>query len=301
MGILSSTLSPLPFYNSPEELNHKKWYAYEQIYPLVTYKNMLMPFQCVLSKESNYKAAYVINWKAWQKLDFKNLTTADIAELISENKAYDITANMQSDISLIETENYQVLKYFGRFPIAPLVLEGLYSLVLDLTESFAYSEVFTVLNNVDNYIELAYSNTHSFYYKGGEINFDNGFKFKCYLPTTIGKPEYEFEEVATERMGYTFIESQVSKKVYNFVFLAPEYLCDALRIVRLCDNKTIKAEHKTYELFTFSMNPSWEEQGDLAAVECQFETDTVVANIGGYKPEPRGDFNKDFNTDFTNS
>ena len=27
-----------------------------------------------------------------------------------------------------------------------------------------------------------------------------------------------FEEEATDRMGYTFIESQVSKKIYKFVF-----------------------------------------------------------------------------------
>jgi hypothetical protein len=47
------------------------------------------------------------------------------------------------------------------------------------------------------------------------------------------------------------------------------------------------------------MDPSWEEQGDLASVECEFETDTAIANIGGYTPElAGGDFNSDFNDDF---
>lgn len=119
------------------------------------------------------------------------------------------------------------------------------------------------------------------------------------MNTQIGKPEYDFEEEATERMGYTFIESQISKKIYKFTFVAPEYLCDALRIVRLCESKQITSKLQTYDLTTFSMEPEWEDQGDLAAVECEFETDTVIANIGGYEPELLGgDYNEDYNNDY---
>ena len=50
------------------------------------------------------------------------------------------------------------------------------------------------------------------------------------------------------------------------------------------------------------MEPKWEDQGDLASVECEFETDTIIANIGGYAPElAGGDFNDDFNNDYKNS
>ena len=51
---------------------------------------------------------------------------------------------------------------------------------------------------------------------------------------------------------------------------------------------------------TFNMEPDWQDQGDLAAVECEFETDTVIANIGGYMPEQPlgGDYSNDFNNDF---
>ena len=46
------------------------------------------------------------------------------------------------------------------------------------------------------------------------------------------------------------------------------------------------------------MEPEWEDQGDLAAVECESETDTVIANIGRYTPElAGGDLNRDFNGD----
>ena len=103
-------------------------------------------------------------------------------------------------------------------------------------------------------------------------------------------------------MGYTFIESQVSKKIYKFTFIAPEYLCDALRIVRLCENKQIINKSQVYDLTTFNMEPKWEDQGDLASVECEFETDTIIANIGGYAPELLGgDYNDDYNNDYKNS
>lgn len=163
-----------------------------------------------------------------------------------------------------------------------------------------YSEVFTSSNNIDNCILLEYGNSYNFELSGSIVDFSDNFKFRCYVCSQIGKPEYVFEEEVTERMGYSFMESQVSKKVYNFTFLAPEYLCDALRIVRLCDNKRIEGPNsKVYSLSTFEMNPEWEEQGDLASVECSFETDTVIANIGGYTPVLLGgDFNNDFNNDF---
>ena len=51
--------------------------------------------------------------------------------------------------------------------------------------------------------------------KNGAVDFSDNFKFKCYLKTQVGKPEYSFEEEATERLGYSFIESQISKKYIN--------------------------------------------------------------------------------------
>jgi hypothetical protein len=173
------------------------------------------------------------------------------------------------------------------------------SIKITKKEDDVYSDIFTVTNRIDDYLLLEYSNSYNFELKNGIIDFSDNFKFKCYLPAQIGKPEYDFEEEATERMGYTFIESQVSKKLYRFTFLAPEYLCDALRIVRLCSVKQITSKGQVYDLTTFNMKPEWEEQGDLAAVECEFETDTVIANAGGYLPVPLGgDFNNDYNNDF---
>ena len=277
MKLVNNSISPLPFYDNLALQNHRKDYAFGQVYPLITYRNMLLPFQVVLAGGSSIGYARLYN--------FHTGTYTSIKE---------------NGLKRVSYTGFKVLKYPGTLPVVEIKHEGLYYLAISISGlGTIYSDVFTVCNRVDDYLLLEYSNSYNFELKGGMVDFSDNFKFKCYLNTQVGRPEYDFEEEATERMGYTFIESQVSKKIYKFTFVAPEYLCDALRIVRLCENKQITSKLQTYDLTTFSMEPEWEDQGDLAAVECEFETDTVIANIGGYTPELLGgDFNNDFNNDF---
>lgn len=280
MELVNNNISPLPFYDNIALQNHRKDYAFGQVYPLITYRNMLLPFQVVLASGTSI---------SWVRLyDFNTGKFIDISTSIKEN-----------GLKLVSYTGFKILKYPGTLPVVEIKHEGLYYLAISISGLTIYSDVFTVCNRVDDYLLLEYSNSYNFELKGGMVDFSDNFKFKCYLNTQVGRPEYDFEEEATERMGYSFIESQVSKKIYKFTFLAPEYLCDALRIVRLCENKKITSKLQTYDLTTFNMEPEWEEQGDLASVECEFETDTVIANIGGYTPElAGGDYNNDFNNDF---
>ena len=122
------------------------------------------------------------------------------------------------------------------------------------------------------------------------------------IGSELGKPEYSYEEQATNRLGYNYIESQVSKKIYKFNAVLPEYLCDALRIVRLCSNKKLTSKGETYDMLSFGMDVDWQEQGDLASVTCEFEIDNIIVNTGGFKfaGVGGGDFNEDFNNDFNN-
>lgn len=282
MKLVNNNISPLPFYDNIELQNHRKDYAFGQVYPLITYKNMLLPFQFIT--DSSVKAfAYI------RLYDFNN-----------PSSYIDIKQDMlDAGLKVIEYDGFQLWKYPGLFPLPSIKQEGRFYIgILTNTGNWLYSEVFTVTNRVDDYLLLEYYNSYNLQLSAGVVDFSEGFKFKCYLNTQVGKPEYNFEEEATERMGYSFIESQVSKKVYKFTFVAPEYLCDALRIVRLCENKQITSKLQTYDLTSFSMSTEWEEQGDLAAVNCEFETDTVIANIGSYVPAPKGDFNADFNADY---
>lgn len=281
MKLVNNNISPLPFYDNIALQNHRKDYAFGQIYPLITHKNMLLPFQVV------FAGGIAINWVRLYNFNTGIYTT--------------ITTSMKENgLTFKSYTGFNLLKYPGTLPIIGIVHEGQYYLAISISGlGTMYSDVFTVCNKVDDYLLIEYSNSYNFELKNGIVDFSDNFKFKCYLNTQVGKPEYDFEEEATERMGYTFIESQVSKKIYKFTFIAPEYLCDALRIVRLCDNKQITSKSQVYDLTTFNMEPEWEDQGDLASVECEFETDTVIANIGGYTPKlAGGDFNDDFNDDY---
>lgn len=281
MTLVNNNISPLPFYDNIALQNHRKDYAFGQVYPLITYRNMLLPFQVVLRGGTSV---------SWVRLyDFNTGKYTDITTSMKEN-----------GLQIKSFTGFRLLKYPGTLPIIGIVHEGQYYLVIFIPGLGAiYSDIFTVTNKVDDYLLLEYYNSYNFELKNGIVDFSDNFKFRCYLNTQIGKPEYDFEEEASERMGYTFIESQVSKKIYKFTFIAPEYLCDALRIVRLCENKQITSKLQTYDLTTFSMEPEWEDQGDLAAVECEFETNTVIANIGGYEPKlAGGDFNNDYNNDY---
>lgn len=283
MIIGNLNISPLAFYNDISLQNHRKNYAYGQIYPLITHANMLLPFQVVLDSANK-----TISQVKLQSLDTDTYT--------------DITASIKEvGLTIEQFDNYNLLIYPAILPFTQTLLEGRYYLAIELNTGTIYSEVFTVVNDVSRYLLVEYRSTKDFNLPIGHVDFSNAFKFKCYIASQIGKPEYSFEEEATERLGYSFIESQISKKVYKFTFVAPEYLCDALRLIRLCDNKTIKEGRAFYDLNTFAMEPKWEDQGDLAAVECEFETDTVIANIGGFVPKKLGgDFNNDYNEDFDN-
>lgn len=281
MKLVNNNISPLPFYDDISLQNHRKDYAFGNIYQLITYRNMLLPFQAVIAGGTS------VSWVRLYDFNTENYT--------------DITKSMKENGLVIKTyTGFNLLKYPGTLPVAEIKQEGRYYLAVSISGlGVLYSDVFTVMNRVDDCLFLEYGNSYDFNMKNGIVDFSDNFKFKCYLNTQIGKPEYNFEEESTDRMGYSFIESQVSKKTYKFTFLAPEYLCDALRIVRLCDYKKITSKAQTYDMTTFSMEPEWEEQGDLAAVECEFETDTVIANIGGYAPEPLGgDYNSDYNNDY---
>lgn len=276
-------ISPLPFYDNIALQNHRKDYAFGQIYPLIMSGNTISPFQVALLRGTSIAAV-------------------DLIEVSTGNRISIGDQLKQNGLTLKQFNGFTLLKYHGNLPISRITREGLYYMAIGITGlGTIISDIFVMANRVSDYLLIEYSNPYNFEFKNGIVDFSDNFKFRCYLNTQIGKPEYIFEEEATERMGYTFIESQVSKKIYKFVFLAPEYLCDALRIVRLCENKQITSKSQVYDLTTFNMEPKWEDQGDLASVECEFETDTVIANIGGYRPELlEGDFNNAYGEDFDN-
>ena len=281
----NNNISVLPFYTSIDEQNHRKSYAYGKIYPLFAPADILLPFQIIRNTRAN------------------DVTSVILYEKTGKQVA-DITTNMKEtglQIVRFQSLRYDVILYPSILPMPLNQLDGIYYMTLSDGVQTWYSEMFTVVQDVSAYLKIQWWDVENLVFDAGQIVYtEPNYKNTLYLCTELGKPEYEFEEDGEERDGYFFPEKQISVKTYKCTILAPEYLCDVMRFIRMADYIHITDKYgREYDCDTFLITPKWETQGDLASVEIEFKTNTVVKKIGrGYILGNKGDFNEDFNTDF---
>lgn len=220
--------------------------------------------------------------------------------------------NFLSGITLVNYDGYilavsppRVLYLATGWPLGPIAI------ILTIQDStipksyFYYSERLYITEDIHNYIELSWWNDTDLAIGKRVIPYELGYRPTCFIDTQLGKPEYNFEEEIIERLGYKFVQSAISKKIYRCSFAAPEYLCDSLRIMRICNNKRVtRYDFQNYgeylDPMVMTMDVDWDEQGHLAKVDMSFEVDQVAANPSGYIPLISGDFNNDYNNDFNN-
>ena len=276
-------ISPLKFYDNFHKQNRYRSFAYGHIAPLITNPNVVSPFQLIVS--GNVSEVYVRNANTNKRV------TSNVVERFKDAGLRNVTKD----------NKYNVLLFLGIFPLSGVIdYEGQYWLEIH-SGGWYYSEVFCFDNNIEDCLKIEYWNPEGdFALKNGKIVLGSeNFHFILLLKSELGKPEYSFEEEATKRLGYSFIESQVSKKTYKFNTVIPEYLCDAMRIIRLCSQKKITCKGETYDAITFNMEVDWQEQGDLASVTCEFDVDNIITNLGSFKHEAiGGDFNNSYNDDY---
>lgn len=275
-------ISPLKFYDDFHKQNRYRSFAYGHVAPLITNPNVVSPFQLIVS--GNVSEIYV------RSANTNKRVTDNVIERFKDAGLRNVSKN-----------DYNILLFLGIFPLSGVIdYEGQYWLEIH-SGGWYYSEIFCFDNNIDDCLKVEYWNPEGdFALKNGIIVLGSeNFHFILLLKSELGKPEYSFEEEATKRLGYSFIESQVSKKTYKFNTVIPEYLCDAMRIIRLCSQKKITCKGETYDAITFNMEVDWQEQGDLASVTCEFDVDNIITNFGGFKHEDLGgDFNNDYNNDY---
>lgn len=275
-------ISPLKFYDNFHKQNRYRSFAYGHVAPLITNPNVVSPFQLIVS--GNVSEVYV------RSASTNNRVTDNVVEIFKDAGLRNVSKN-----------GYNILLFLGIFQLSGVIdYEGQYWLEIH-SGGWYYSEVFCFDNNIDDCLKVEYWNPEGdFALKNGIIVLGSeNFHFILLLKSELGKPEYSFEEEATKRLGYSFIESQVSKKTYKFNTVIPEYLCDAMRIIRLCSQKKITCKGETYDAITFNMEVDWQEQGDLASVTCEFDVDNIITNLGGFRHEAlEGDFNNDYNNDY---
>lgn len=283
----NNNISVLPWYASIDEQAHRQPYAYGETYPLYTPANSLLPFQ--IMRQTSAK------------------TTADITAslyTIDGVLVEDISDPLRvSGIEIAALPTYDVIVYPARIYMTTNWQDGRYYVVLNDGNNTWYSEVFTVVQSMQPYIMVEWWNRNNLVFDAGTIVYENPlFHNRLYLCSEIGKPEYSFEEEGETRDGYFFPNKQLSEKTYKFTILAPEYLCDVMRLIRMSDYVRVRDKFgRWYDADTFLISPKWETQGNLASVEVEFQTNTVVKKLGyGYTPQDTGDYNSDFNNDYNN-
>lgn len=286
--IPNNNLSVLPFYASIEQQNARKWWVYGRVYPLFTQAGFVLPFQFMIPHIEG------------------GVVTSVALLNVDDGTSLNVTARMnESGLQYLEFDEYDIILYPGNSPAFTGQMNGRYYLEIVANGITYYSEIYTVVNDIEPYLKIEWWDIEDFVMDAGRIvyQYANGTQFKnrLYLMSDIAKPEYVFEEEGETRDGYFFPIKQISEKRYRFAFLASEYLLDVMRFIRMADFVRITKNGQTYSLDTFLITPEWEDNGDVAAVEAEFDTATVAKKIGlGYIKTQRGDFNDDFNNDFNN-
>lgn len=282
----NNNLSPLAFYKSISEQNHRMSYAFGQIYPLYGQTNQLIPFQIMREHRDDV------------------VVSADVYDKVG-NHISSLLGEMQTaGLAIVSYSAYgiDIIKFPALYPMSTQLEEGQYYLTISDGVDTWYSDIMTLVNDLSAYTMVEWYDTDDLYFDAGIINYQGGYKNRLYFPNELGKPEYQFEEEGESRDGYFFAEKQVSQKTYKCTILAPEFVVDAMRLIRLSDIVNVRDKFgRTYDCDTFLITPQWQTQGDLAQVEIEFTTSTVVKKIGrGYLLGNMGDFNDDFNNDFNN-
>lgn len=214
----------------------------------------------------------------------------------------DIQAINYNDSILLVSPQHS-LSLSPDWPLGPIFL--VVSVFNNVETNYFYSDRLYITNDIHNYLELAWWNDTNLQIGKRIIPYEFGYRPSCYVDALLGKPEYSFEEEIIERLGYKFVQSAISKKTYRFSFVAPEYLCDSIRIMRICNNKKVtRFDYPNYgeeiEPMVMGMDVAWDDQGHLAQVNVSLEVDLVASNPSGYLPLQSGDFNNDYSDDFNN-
>ena len=257
----NNNLNPLAFYKSQNDMFRARPYNYGIKYPLYMPLNRVTPFQII---RGSSESTTLTSAKIYNDRDVEVAT---------------VTSYMSVNVVTIGASKVMQFKCGNYANLTP----GQYTMRVVIGNDTYYSEVFTAYANIGKLVKVEYYNADPIIFDEGALTYDNGFKFELYLCTEIAKPEYLFEEESTKRGGFTFVENQISSKQYKMVIAAPEYLCDAIRIIRLHDHVAITKDGNAYEAYNFTPSYQWNDVGDLAQVTITFESNTVLQKISAYK------------------
>ena len=272
-----NNFSPLAFRKKESKATYEKWYAFGKNYAIPASANTLIPFQ------------------------FTDVNVGEIQpdsiEVVAVNQETGEGIKTGVYVSRDDMPEHGSALYVspGKNSFSEALPQGTYRAEFTIGTQVYISTPFCVIPGIETsskYLLIEYWNDEKIAYPGGFITTgaNNDFKYQMYVPATICKPKYEFEEELTKRAGYKFLELQTSTKVYAFTFVAPEFICDAMRLIRLSDYIRISHDGEYYNALNFEFDVDWQEQLYLAAVDCQFETDSIIQKLPSFNRRDKASF-----------
>ena len=272
-----NNFSPLAFRKKESKATYEKWYAFGKNYAIPASANTLTPFQFT---ELN--------------IPVFDPDTIEV-EAVNEETGESTKTGVYVSFDVMPEHGGVLYVSPGKNSFREALPQGTYRARFSIGDEVYISTPFCVIPGIETsskYLLIEYWNDEKIAYPGGFITTgaNNDFRYQMYVPATICKPKYEFEEELTKRAGYKFLELQTSTKVYAFTFVAPEFICDAMRLIRLSDYIRISHDGEYYNALNFEFDVDWQEQLYLAAVECQFETDSIIQKLPSFNRRDKASF-----------
>lgn len=272
-----NNFSPLAFRRKESKATYEKWYAFGKNYAIPASANTLTPFQFT---ELN--------------IPVFDPDTIEV-EVINEETGEPKKTGVYVSFDVMPEHGCVLYVSPGKNSFREALPQGTYRARFSIGDEVYISTPFCVIPGIETsskYLLIEYWNDEKIAYPGGFITTgaNNDFRYQMYVPATICKPKYEFEEELTKRAGYKFLELQTSTKVYAFTFVAPEFICDAMRLIRLSDYIRISHDGEYYNALNFEFDVDWQEQLYLAAVDCQFETDSIIQKLPSFNRRDKASF-----------
>lgn len=272
-----NNFSHLAFRKKESKATYEKWYAFGKNYAIPASANTLIPFQFTDVNVGEVQP--------------------DIIEVVAVNQETGDNIKTGVYVSRDDMPEHGSVLYVspGKNSFREALPQGTYRAEFSIGTQVYISTPFCVIPGIETsskYLLIEYWNDEKIAYPGGFITTgaNNDFRYQMYVPATICKPKYEFEEELTKRAGYKFLELQTSTKVYAFTFVAPEFICDAMRLIRLSDYIRISHDGEYYNALNFEFDVDWQEQLYLAAVDCQFETDSIIQKLPSFNRRDKASF-----------
>lgn len=171
---------------------------------------------------------------------------------------------------------------------------GQYYIELIIDAQTWYSEPFTWVDNLYDYVQIQYRRTSPIITADNYIAFidrlGNDIYAVMYLPTTLLAPPYQFEPTVEEKDGYKFIQKLVSYRSEKIEFFCTGYFAEAIRILWHCNVRTVSQQPEPQRIVDFMEAPeiNWDNDTHYCSAVITFNTDTIIQTNGNVNADVIG-------------